>query len=156
VTVLDGDKGWRKFGEMAMEMDGDAVANEKRSLYLQSIPAMLARLKGKGFKIEAAAEEKVGDKPTAVIKVTGPDGKDFTLSFDKESGLLVKQVATVIGFMGEEFTQETSYSDYKDYDGIKLASKRQSKRDGQKFIEQEVTEFKVLDKAPAGTFAEPK
>ena len=68
----------------------DEVAREKRNLYLQIVPVLLVPLKGKGFKVESAAEEKVGDKPASVLKVTGPDGKDFTISFDKESGLPVK------------------------------------------------------------------
>ena len=109
VVVLDGDKGWRKFGDNSSEIEGDGVANEKRFIYLQVIPVTLVALKGNGFKYEAAGEEKVGDKPAVNLKVTGPDGKDFTISFDKESGLPVKVVAKVIGFQGEEVTSETTY-----------------------------------------------
>ena len=156
VRVLSGDKGWQKFGDMVMALDKDGVANEKRSLYLQVIPVTLVPLKGKAFKVKAAAPEKVGDKPAAVLRVTGPDGKDFKLSFDKESGLPVKLVAKVAGFMGDEFTQETTFGGYKDFGGIKKATKVVSKRDGQKFLSQEVTEFKVLDKVDPKTFAEPK
>jgi hypothetical protein len=108
VMVLAGDKGWRKFGDMQMELDKAGVANEKRTVYLQVIPMTLVPLKGKGFKVEPAGEDKVGGKPAVGLKATGPDGKDFTIYFDKESGLPVKQVAKVIGFMGEEFTQETA------------------------------------------------
>lgn len=156
VTVLKGSKGWRKFGENNMEMDEDGVANEKRTVYLAVIPATLLPLKGKDFKIEPADEEKVGDKPAVAIKVTGPDGKDFKLYFDKESGLPVKMVAKVIGFQGDEFTMETTFAGYKEFDGIKKATKLESKRDGEKFVVQEVSEFKVLDKAPAESFDEPK
>jgi hypothetical protein len=156
VTVLNGDKGWRKFGEETTELDADTIANEKRSMYLQVATALLVPLKGKGFKIESAADEKVGDKPASVVKATGPDGKDFTLYFDKESGLTVKLVAKVIGFQGEEFTQESKYSDYKDFDGIKKATKVETKRDGERFLDGEVIEFKVLDKAVPDTFTEPK
>jgi hypothetical protein len=156
VTVLSGDKGWRKFGDMVMEMDKDALANEKRGLYLQVAPATILPLKTKGFKVEAAGSEKVGDKPAVVLKVTGPDGKDFKLFFDKESGLPVKLVAKVAGFMGDEFTQETTYGGYKEFGGIKKATKVESKRDGEKFLEQEITDFKPLEKVDAKTFAEPK
>ena len=156
VTVLNGDKGWRKFGDNKMDLDGDALANEKRQIYLQAIPSLLLPLKGKGFKIASAPEEKVGDKPAAGIKVTAPDGKDFTLYFDKESGLPVKLVATVVGFGGDEFTQETTFKDYKDFDGIKKATKADSKRNGEDFVKSEVTEFKVLDKVDAKTFTEPE
>ncbi len=156
VVVLAGDKGWRKFGDNADEIDGNGAANEKRSIYLQVIPVTLMPLKGNGFKVEPAGEEKVGDKPAVVLKVTCPDSKDFKISFDKESGLPVKLVAKVVGFQGEEFTLETAYSDYKDFGGIKKATKIQSKRDGEKFQDIEVTEFKVLDKVEPDTFSEPK
>jgi hypothetical protein len=116
----------------------------------------LLPLREKAFKVEPAKEDKVDGKPAVGLKVTGPDGKDFTLYFDRESGLPVKQVAKVVGFTGEEFTQETIFSDYKEFGGIKKATKVENKRDGQKFLEQNVTEFKVLDKVDPKTFAEPK
>jgi hypothetical protein len=113
--------------------------------------------KGKGFKIDTAGEEKVGDKPAAVLKVIGPDGQDFKLFFDKESGLLVKQVASVPEFGPEgEFTQESTYSDYKDFDGIKRATKLELKRDGEKFLSSELVEFKLIDKVEPDTFTQPK
>ena len=65
-------------------------------------------------------------------------------------------MARVPGFQGGEFTQETTYDDYKDFGGIKKATKVTSTRDGQKFLDLEITEFKVLDKVEPDTFAEPK
>ena len=156
VTVLAGDKGWRKFGDNAMELDGDALATEKRRVYLSLIPMTVVPLKGKGYKLAAASEEKVDGKAASGVKVTAPDGKTFTMYFDKESGLPVKQVADVEGFGGEEFTQETLFGDYKEFDGIKVATKVEAKRDGQMFQEQKVTEFKVLDKVDPKTFTEPE
>ena len=156
VTVLNGDKGWRRFGDNKSDMDDDAVANEKRQVYLLVIPSQLIPLKGTGFKLEGVAEVKVADKPAAGIKATGPDGKDFTLYFDKASGLPVKLVAKVVGFQGDPFTQETTYTDYKEFDGIKRATKAESKRDGEDFIKSEMTEFKILDKVDPKTFSEPE
>src|SRR5262249_4474274 len=62
VVVLDRGKGWRKFGDNSGELEGDALENEKRLVYLNVVPILLLPLKGKGFKYEAAGEEKVGDK----------------------------------------------------------------------------------------------
>jgi hypothetical protein len=156
VVVLNGDKAWRKFGDMGQELDAAGLANEKRSIYLTLVPTTILPLKSKGFHVEVAPEEKVGDKAAVVLKVTGPDGKDFKVYLDKETSLPVKQVAKVVGFMGEEFTQETTFSDYKDFDGIKKATKVENKRDGEKFLATELTEFKVLDKVDPKTFAEPQ
>jgi hypothetical protein len=156
VTVYSGDKGWRKFGENKMDLEGEALANQKRQIYLQVIPALPTLLKGKGFKLAVAAEEKVDGKPADGIKVTAPDGKDFTLYFDKETGLPAKLVAKVSGFQGDEFTMETTFKDYKEFDGIKKATRAESKRDGQAFVKSEISEFKVLDKVDPKIFSEPE
>lgn len=156
VVVLADTKGWRKFGDNANELDDSGIANEKRNVYLQVIPITLVPLKGKGFKVETAAEQKVGDKPAAALKVTGPDSKEFTIYFDKESGLPVKMVAPNVAFRDQEYTQETTFADYKDFGGIKKATKVEVKRDGETFQKMEITEFKVLDKVDPETFTEPK
>jgi hypothetical protein len=155
-VVLSGDKGWRKFGDDLRNLEGDFLANEKRNAYLHVVPITLMPLKGNGFKCETSGEEKVGDKPAVILKITGPDGEDFTLSFDKESGMPVKEVAKVLGFQGQELTQEITFADYKDFDGIKKATKIEIKREGERFQTMEITGFKVLDKVDPETFAELK
>lgn len=155
VTVLDGDKGWRRFMGNTGKLEDEQLANEKRRLYLSVVPAIILPLRGKDFKVESTKEDKVGDKAAVALKIIGPDKKDFELFFDKESGLPVKMIAIVAGFQGEEFTQESTYNKYKDFDGVKRATKVENKHDGQKFIEMEVTDVKVLDKTDAKTFAEP-
>ncbi len=156
VWVVAGDKGWRKFNDNAQEFDGEAVAREKRNVYLYVVPITLVAVKGKGFACASAGEQKVGDKPAVGVKITGPDGKEFTMYFDKDSGLPVKTVATVAGFQGDEVNQETTYADYKEMDGIKKATKIVVTRNGEPFQNLEVTEFKVLEKVEDDAFAEPK
>jgi hypothetical protein len=155
-TVLNGDKGWRKFNDDVTEFDKDGMANEHRNIHLQVIPTLVFPLKLKIFKVEVAGEEKVDGKEASVLKVTGPEGKDFKLFFDKESGLPVKSVANVVGFGGDEAVQESTYGDYKDFDGIKKATKVVTKRGGEKFMTLDITEFKVLKEVDPKTFAEPK
>ncbi len=98
----------------------------------------------------------MNDADAVVTKVTGPDGKDFKLFFDKKNHLPVKAIASVRSFNGEEFTQETTYSDFKEFGGIKKATKHEAKRDGNTFVDAEIIEFKALDKVDPGIFAEPK
>ena len=156
VTVVKGDKGWRKHGGQLREMTKDQVATEKRFIYLMVVPTTLVALKGEGFELAAAGEEKVGEKPAVAVKGKGPDGKDFTIYFDKESGVPIKLATKMTGGMGEEFTIETTFDGYKDFDGIQKATKIQSHRDGEKFLDAELTEFKIVDKVDASTFDEPK
>lgn len=153
-NVIAGNKGWRTFPESA-EMEAEALANEKRNAYLQMLPMTLVGLKGDAYKIEMVKEEPVDGKPAIGIKVTGPDKKDFTIYFDKESGLPVKVAGKVLNFMMEEVAQETTLSGYKDFDGIKKATKSETKHNGEKVFESEITDFKVLDKVDPKTFAKP-
>jgi hypothetical protein len=156
VTVVNGDKAWRKIGEDTSKLEDDALNNEKRNAYLQIVATMPQYLKGEGFKVETADEEKVDGKPAAVLKVTGPDSKEFQLYFDKASGLPVRMTATVADFQGDEYKQDTTFSDYKDFDGLKRATKVDTKRNGNKFIDAEITEFRALDNVDPKAFAEPK
>lgn len=155
-TVVAGEKGWRRFNEMTVEIDKEGLANEKRQIYLQIVPATLLPLKTKDFQVAMGKTERVAGKEATGLKVTGPDGKEFQLYFDKESHLPVRQVADVRGFMGEEFTQETTFEKYKAFEGIQKATHIENKRDGQAFLVLDVTEFKVLPKVEPETFAEPK
>jgi hypothetical protein len=154
VTVLNGDKGSRHFGDNNQEMDKEGLVNLKRTVYLAVIPVTILPLKDKQFKVESIADETVGGKAQAGIKVTPPDGKEFKLYFDKETGLPVRMVAKVAGFMAGEFTQETTFSDYKEVEGIKKSMKSVSKRDGEPFMEQQITEFKLVDKPDPKTFTD--
>jgi hypothetical protein len=155
LSVIAGDKGWRTFPNPG-EMDAEALAEAKRTLYLQVCPVTLVPLKGKGFKVVPADDEKIGDKTAKGLKITGPDSKTFTIYFDETSGLPVRMVAKVKGFEGDEYTQTTNYSDYKEFQGIKKATKVEALRNGEKFQVMELTEFKILDSVDPKTFAEPK
>jgi hypothetical protein len=155
VTVLDGDKAWRTFAGNTSKLEDQHLADQKRTVYLAIVPVTILPLKGKDFKVESAKEESVDNKPAVALKIIGPDKKDFELYFDKENGLPVKMIATVAGFQGEEYKQESSYGKYKEFDGVKRATKVENKRDGQKFIDIEITDVKILDKADPKTFAEP-
>lgn len=157
IVVLNGDQAWRKLGDQSRKIEGDALANEKRNIYLQVIgTASLLPLKSDDFRVEPAGEEKVGNADAVAIKVTGPDGKDFKLYFDKSSHLPIKIMAQVRGFGGDEFAQETIYSDFKDFDGLKKATKVEGRRNGVTFLEGELTDFKVLEAVDPEAFAEPK
>jgi hypothetical protein len=157
VVVLNGDKAWRKQGgNNTAELDADGVVNEKRSVYLQVIPGTILPLKTKAFQVETADDETVTGIPAAVLKVTGPEGKTFTLAFDKQSGLPVKVEAKVFGIQGAEVTQETMYSVYTDFDGIKRPTKIETKRNGEPFGNIEVLEFKAIEKADPKVFDKPE
>ena len=157
VTVVDGSRGWRKVNSGTDELEPNGVAFNKRNVYLAVVPITLVALVNPemGFRYQADGEEKVGGKNAKVLKVTGPDGKTFRLLLDAESGLPLKMTASVAGLGGDEYDQATTFSDYKEMGGILKATKVETTRDGERFINGKITEFHAEDQ-PAATFAEPK
>ena len=155
-TVIDGGKGWRKLDADVKKMEGDELGHEKRNAYLEVTPVLPVLLNGKGFKLDLVGDEKVDGKPATAVRVTGPDGKDFTLYFDKMTDLPIKLNGRVVDYEGKEFTQDSTFEDYKDFNGVKVATKSKSLKNGAKFVDVDGVEFKPLDDVDPDTFAEPK
>ena len=154
-SVLNGDNAWLSWGDVPSKPTRHAAAL-KRNLYLAMIPVTLAPLRDPRFKIESGRDEKVGNRPAAVLNVTCPDGETIKISFDKESGLPLKAVGKALIMddvdMNLDVTQEMIYSNYKDFGGIKTAAQIDFKGDwfNRKL---EVIEFKVLKKVDPSLFS---
>jgi hypothetical protein len=153
--VLNNDKGWMQLMGNTQELDKDTLAAAKEEIYA-GVVTSLTPLKEKGYKLAALAEKKFGERPAAGISVSREGHKDIFLYFDKETSMLVaseRQARDVMG--GQEYKQETRYGNYKEVEGAKQPHKLEILRDGEKFLEGEITEFKMLDKLDDNTFAKP-
>jgi hypothetical protein len=155
IIVLSGDKGWTSMGGEAKEMTKDELAlqiyNHRAGLIARLLP-----LKDKAFQLKTMGEAKVGDKAARIVQVTRKDYPEVKLYFAKDTGLLVKTEyrtkAQEQNF--KEVTQTTDYSDFRDADGAKMPHKIAMKRDGQIYVEAEVTELKT-GKLDAKLFGKP-
>lgn len=156
ISVLNKNHAWRHYFDMGRSLNANLVMNEKQLLYIQHSQMTIVPLKGKEFTVESVDEDKVGDQVAFAVTFTGPDGKDFKLWFDKESGVPVKMVARVLDLQEREVTQETLLSDYQKADGLRYAAKIEIKRDGQPYVTQQIVSFKVLDKPDPKVFEEPR
>jgi outer membrane lipoprotein-sorting protein len=157
VRVVNGDKGWLKRNrDDAFELEKDEVAADKKQIGVQWLATLLP-LRDKAYALTTVAETKIGDRPAVGIEVASKDGpKGVRLYFDKEKGLLLRFESPVKDpKTGKEVKQETLYENYKEVGGIQKAMKITVRRDGRKFLEQEISEFKPLEKMAESTFAKP-
>jgi hypothetical protein len=156
--VFNGDKGWTKLNDgEAEELDKDAVAEEKHSLYLGRVTNLNVLLKDKGFKFAPAGEVKVGDRPAVGVRVSREGQRDITLFFDKQNHRLLKNETTVKDLMagGQETTQATLYSGYKAIDGVQHAMKAEIQRDGKRYVDVQWDSFQPAERLDAAVFAKP-
>jgi hypothetical protein len=156
ITVVNGMKGWMKAtGDETKDLEKDALEEERESLYVNWVTALVP-LKGKEYKLTLLGESKVNNKPVVGIGVASKGHRDVKLFFDKESGLLVKTERKLRDLENKkEVTEEVTMSDYKDVDGLKIAMKYQTKRDGKNQADADIGEAKVFEKIDEKQFEKP-
>ncbi len=155
VHVLNGNKGWNRFGDDTEEMDKEELAEAKEQAYADWASTLIP-LKDKAFTLAPLGEIKIDKRPALGIKVSHKDRRDVSLYFDKETHLLVKIESRVKDDdTGAEVTEESFPSDYRDVQGTKQAMKFTIKRDGKLYMEGELSNIKLLEKVDDATFAKP-
>jgi outer membrane lipoprotein-sorting protein len=153
--VVNGDKGWVSTNGTTMDFTAEQLAEQKESLYSDWVEELVP-LKGEGFKLAVTGETKVNDKPAVGVKVSHEGHRDVTLYFDKDSGLLSKVDQTVKDEQtGKEMLQESVIKDYAKVGDVKIPSKMFVTRDGTKYIDGEMSDFKLSDSLPDSTFDKP-
>lgn len=154
-NVINGDKGWAKVANNVMELDKDTVAEARENAYAGYL-ANLYPLKGKEFTLAHTGEHKVKEQTVYGLRVSSKGHRDVTLYFDKETSLLVKSEETVKEEgSGQQVTQESFFSEYKEVQGIKQATKFKIHRDGKPYLEGETSEVHLSEKLEDSVFAKP-
>jgi hypothetical protein len=155
---------WFNGDKFAIEQDGneikiddDKTKEVKERLldaaYMGKVSRLLPLVKEKGFEMSLVGEEKVEDKPAIGVLVKSKGHKDITLYFDKETSLLAKvQFRTVKEGTKKEETEERIVVAYEKENGQPFPKKIVIKHDGEKFVEAEVVERKMLEKIDDSEF----
>jgi len=155
VQVLNRDKGWHKINDDTQELNADELAEAKEEAY-ENWTTTLAPLNDKVFALSPLGEVKVENRPAIGVRVSSKGHRDVNLYFDKELSLLVKsEIRVKDEASGMEVNQESTYSDFKDVDGIKEATKIVVKRDGKPYVEATVDQVKREEKVDDSIFAKP-
>jgi hypothetical protein len=156
--VVNGDKGWIKQNEEAtVDMAKDELAEEKERLFMRQSTALYPLLKDMTYNLALIGEAKVGEKKVIGIRVTKKGHRDVNLYFDKQTGMLARTETNVKDFQagGEEYTQTTTFKEYKSVSGIQCATKVLIERDGKRLIEGEMTEVQPMEKLENNLFQRP-
>jgi hypothetical protein len=155
VEVSDGKKAWVKAMGNEMELEGEQLEEKKEQAFHNYLESIVPLAKDKDLEITAIGEEMVDGKPAAGLKIMKKGMKEFRMYFDKASGLLVKASYKARDMAGQEVDTDSYYRNYKDVQGVKQPMTLLVKQDGKKFIEAEVSEIKLGEKAEEGTFKQP-
>jgi len=156
VAVADGKQGWRRINDDVVEMSEEQLAEQKHSSFHGYVSSLAGLLLDKDITLKPLGESKIDGRTVVGIKASKPGHRDISLYFDKETGLLTRSVTKVKDVDRDvEFEQETTYGNYKEFEGVKHATKQLMKRDGEPFLEMEVVELKPAVKLDDAVFSKP-
>lgn len=156
ISVLNGDKGWAKFGEDHHEMDEGAINEVKENLYAMWLTTV-APLADKALTLKPLGESKIDERPVVGVLVSQAGHRDVSLYFDKETGLLAKMATRSKDLFqgGKEIDSEEFYSDYKEFGGVKRPTKVKGLKDGKTAVEETRSDYKLSEKLDDKTFEKP-
>jgi hypothetical protein len=154
VQILNRDKGWTRTNDTTETMDKEELAEVQEEAYAAWV-ATLVPLKDKAVTLTRIGEVTIDRRPASGIRVARKGRREVNLYFDNKTGLLVKMARRMQDELGEEVTEETFMSDYKDVQGTKQAHKLTIKRDGQPYMESQITEVRLAERLDDSVFAKP-
>jgi hypothetical protein len=152
--IVDGDKGWVVTGGDVRPMTPAEIEGVKSTFEHKQLATTLVPLAGKDYTLTLLPPADLNGRPAQVVKAARAGRPDLKLYFDPSTGLLAKTETTdTAPATGKPRKVELEFSDYREFDGIKLAGKTKAYHDGELFIETELTEFKAAkDGLPPGSF----
>ena len=154
VTVLAGDKGWSKVPGATKPRTPDEVAEAKEQCHAAWV-ATLIPLKDPAVTLTGLGESEVEGRKAWGVKVSSPGHRDVSLFFDQETNLLAKTETRVKDDSGQEVTEETYPTGYKDVQGVKQPTRFDVRRNGKRYMEGEATEVKLAEKLDPNLFTRP-
>ena len=140
IQSFDGEKGWSVMPWTGSTDAQEMTADEVKSLKHQSDPeGALYNWKEKGSKVELLGKEDMEGTSVFKIKLTRADGDVEDYYIDAESYVPLK-MTTKTKIQGNETEAESYFSNYKDINGVLMASTITSK------VKDQVVSQIVIDK----------
>jgi len=154
--VFDGKKFWLSTAGNTMEITDEKLLKEvKESLQVEGANSFMAFLE-KPYELSAIGEVKVKGKDAIGIRISKKGQRDFSLFFDKKTNLVVKtEMRAYDAMSGQEITQEKYIIGYQDKQGMKIAKRVEIHKDGNLFMDIEITDVQVVEKLDDTHFAKP-
>jgi hypothetical protein len=153
VLVATPDKGWQNAGGMAMELGRERLTELQDDAYVLWL-ATLTPLRQAGFDLTPLPEIRIEGRTATGVLVGNKGHAETKVYFDKETGLLVKMERRARE-AGVALDKEYLYSSYKDFDGVKLATKLREMHNGSRFADLTNISYRFLRAVNDATFARP-
>lgn len=125
IQTFDGEKGWviaPWVSPEPQELSGDQL---KQAMEQANIDGELYNYEKNGLTVELTGKVKDGDSNAYLVKVTNDKGDVKSYFIDTEK-YLINKVKAKVNAMGQTVEVEQRFAEYKNIDGIMIATKIES------------------------------
>jgi hypothetical protein len=148
-------RGWKSAGGAPQEIPDANFKELKEQMHADALEK-IAPLTSKSLALRllgTSQDPRLPGQTLVGVLVKADNHREVRMYFDNQTGLLAKRENTVIDVSSHnEARQEIIYSGHKEFDGVKLWTKFVIYRDGQRFMETDITDVKFFDTLPDALF----
>jgi hypothetical protein len=153
IRVVNQDKGWSVAGGVTTDMtksDLEDLLDEGYVLWLSTVLALTED----GFDLTALSDAKFAGRPADGVRVGRRGHGEVNLYFDPSSGRLAG-ITRRTRLANIDVTKEYRFADYKEMDGVQLATKIEEYLQGKKSYDLTVQKYEFPEKPDANAFSKP-
>jgi outer membrane lipoprotein-sorting protein len=153
-TVLDGKRAWVAEGKSpAIELPSDRVREVREEAFVWYLTTLVPLLQS-NFKLTTVDETVIEGEQAVGVRVTAKGYADSVMYFRKRSGLLAR-IDRKVSEGGVTISKQYVYGDYKEFDGVTIATRETVLVNGKRFTETVTTECSFPTRFEVGTFSRP-
>lgn len=113
--AFDGKQVWKTGNKDLITLKPDEAEQVKRNAQILAF----ADLKTVYARLDVRSADKIDGRDVYLVTATNVDNSRERLYFDAQTGLLIRRIASTPTILGA-FQYQVDFSDYKDFDGVKL------------------------------------
>ena len=157
VAVYNDGKAWQSINGVAREVTGKELEEMQDGGYRsRRVRFLLPLVREPGFTFTLLPETQVSKSPAVGVRVQSEGHRDVDLYFDKASGLLVKIESRLVEPGKPPLVLEQICSEYRDFDGLKLATRFTKYENGKQYSVEEITDLTFVDRIDPAELAMPE
>lgn len=153
LTVVNGERGWQVAGGATRDLGKHRLREVRTDAYLLLLATLVPQRTEKRFTRKAIPDVQVQGKKAVGVRVSCKGHDDVSLYFDRDSKLLVL-ASSKTSVAERAVDKNTSYSAFKDFDGVRLPTKIEETVNGSNYLRLHSVSYK-FPKVEDKSFAKP-
>lgn len=142
------------FNGMAQPMPQSQLDEFRETMLIQQAMRLVSLAGESGFSLEWAGQGLVNDRLVDWLLVRAEGRRPLRMSFDRETGYLVRTSHTVL-VGGKPVLQEETYGDFRKLGAYKRPIKMITTRDGKLLVEAQLVDVRYPDRISEAEFLSP-